>query len=295
MAETPRKITPKLDNAPPSKFKDDLGKEIDSHRIFEEGWEIRLRRYEIPRPVVGNFIHTNLELRGPPPTDSAGKPIAGAKGFYVSLDTNTYTGINTGTWAALLHKVFPYATGTEIRITTDMERNGNWVVKDENLIQDVLVAKGTGTDMLLLFTQMGEQAKEFNSSGAEYALFSDDADGKERANSNAPPLGILKELGYDIKNMNGVDLTATTIVTEKTKQAKIFNYTAPGADDDISSLFPDKKPGYFQSFKGNSAALVTNPDVKAKVVDLFTNLHPDCIGLNDPEIKPANKPPTPCG
>lgn len=289
-------ITPTLDKVPLDHFARELEIDIDNHKIFEEEWEFRVARNNLPNYLDAGTGQqaTSLEIWGPVREDKTR--------FYASLDTNTYVGKNTNWASALAYKAWPYAPGTEMRITTDLERVNNYVTTDSNLAEYRVLKAGKGTDVLLEFARMAEQAKEFNApkrdasgqmSGPNFSLMSRGKD-TDSANGNSAVNQILKNRGYDIHHIGrtdtdpGLDLT----VAEKGGFLGIGDTDIPAAGDDVSNLFQQTEPGFFEglSFPTDEAGrpvtdgLVLDAKIKEQLVKLITELHPDYIAATDPDM-----------
>ncbi len=256
-----RQVELNLDKAPVAAFEDRLNKAIQDGSINQAGWKLSVNDYDISVP--GRDTHRSIILEGP-------------NGFYASIDTNTYDGRETGVLAQMMHKIFPYATGTEMRMTSDLDKQ-NWVVVPENLVRSTTLFEGTGSDAMLQYLRIAEQAKEFNTSGADYSLYAEDTATKQRANSNAGPTQILENLGYDVRHAGAnkdVDLRAREYTVNGAK------YTAPGAEHEIKSLFPIDRKGFFEGYTGNPAELFRNQMAKNEAMQLMRGLHPDVIALS---------------
>ncbi len=255
-------IPRKLDDAPVTSFGDTL--DAEGERIHGGGFELQINEYRIP--VAGtNYLHTAVEMWGPLRPDGTR--------FYSSLDTNTYRGKDTGLLPGMLQTMgVPYVPGTEMRLTTDQNRVGNWVTKDDNLVRKNVVLEGTGTDVLLAYLRVAEKMKTFNAHKPDYELFPDG----EHTNSNSAPLEAAEEAGIDVRHAGGirnVDLRQTHI------NIGGVDYTKPGADHLTPTNFTAAKPGLFEAFSGNTAALVENAFLKKETIALMESLNPDLIGL----------------
>ncbi len=269
----------KLDASPKNHFEQQLREAINSGQVFEDGWTLNLRRYGIGSPDVP-ALHTNIEIHGP-----EGGEGDFDKRFYASIDTFTYVGEETSLVAEFLSKVNPYQTGLEMRMAVDMEREtSNWVATDANLVEDHVLASGSGVETIAQFAKLAEQAQEFNNGNSNYALLEFTGQEykfslkngfeftEEHANSNSGPLALLEQVyGKELANQFGEVVGP--------------NRVAPGINDDISSLFKIDEVGYFEALPEDAYGALADPDSDAfsKLVKMMEILHPDSIKDNGPD------------
>jgi hypothetical protein len=130
---------------------------------------------------------------------------------------------------------------------------------------------------------MAEQAQAFNSSGADYhpyswdsltGIFTEKSD-PEMANSNSGPIQILDNLGYDVSKLRDPELEDGFL----SQTIPGAGYYAPGADDEVSSLFKSDISAFFESMPDSAAGALSDPESAAydKLVTMMRNLHPDSI------------------
>lgn len=304
MSGTLSGITPSLDQVSLDHLVSEIKKADQLGELSKEGWQFLVSRYNIPHVLdMGTGqLHTNLEVYGPERADHSR--------FYASLDMNSYVGKNTGYVAAGAHALWPYAPGTEARVTTDLERPNNWVVLDKYLQERGVVQTGIGTDVLLSFAVAAEKGKVLNSqrkigsdteaSGPDYYPGSRGGD-PHIMNSNSAPVAMLSGLvdihKIPLKDNPGQMLDLT--VTEKGGYlgGYIGDFDIPGAADDIRNLMAHKEPLFFEELHkrikaneaaggapGGSAVITQDPATFQRLGELMTSLHPDYVAATDPDM-----------
>ena len=192
---------------------------IDNGDIFQDGWKITVRSY-----TTGVFFrHNNFEILMPD-----GKAFA-------TLDTLQIDGNG---------KEMGYAPlGDRATPVLDDCKLGNTAVLEDNksVKQQILLASGTGTQMLVWFSRASEVALENGKRNYRYQLFPDD--NNREANSNSFARSLAKEVfNIDIYPRKtgiapgmDIDLTKTPYATS------FFNGINPFDVEDSKRIVIDSK------------------------------------------------------